>query len=136
MLNNFKNIFKNLSITREVFCLGLFVISLSGYTQPVLKFTDSKKSFGFVKKGEIVSIVFDFKNMGNEPLLITDAKAECSCTTVNFPKQPIAPNQTEKIEIIFDTKSTYDRQDRIIEITSNAKKSLQKIRFKGVVLTK
>ena len=83
-----------------------------------------------------MSLVFDFKNAGNEPLIINDAKAECSCTTVNFPKQPIAPNQIGKIEVVFDTKSTYDRQDRIVEITSNAKKSLQKIRFKGVVLTK
>lgn len=116
--------------------MGLFLISFLGYTQPILKFTNTKKNFGYVKKGEIVSLVFDFKNAGNEPLIINDAKAECSCTTVNFPKQPIAPNQIGKIEVVFDTKSTYDRQDRIVEITSNAKKSLQKIRFKGVVLTK
>lgn len=104
------------------------------YAQPQLKFTNTKKSFGFVKKGEVVTIEFDFTNTGNQPAIITDAKVECSCTTVEFPKQPIAPNQSAKVIVKFDTKTVYDRQDRIVEIRSNAKNSTQKIRFKGVVL--
>ncbi len=82
----------------------------------------------------MVKIDFEFSNTGNQPLIITDVKAECSCTTVEFPKQPIAPNQTAKLTVSFDTKSVYDRQDRIVEVMSNAKNSNQKIRFKGVVL--
>ncbi len=104
------------------------------YSQAELKFTDTKKSFGFVKKGELVTLEFDFVNIGNQPAIISEAKVECSCTTVEYPKQPIAPNQTAKIVVKFDTKSVYDRQDRIVEIISNAKNSSQKIRFKGVVL--
>ena len=87
-----------------------------------------------MKKGEVVKILFSFTNIGNEPLLITDYKVECSCTTVDFPKQPILPQQTTNITVSFDTKSVYDRQDRTIEIISNAKNSIQKIRFKGIVL--
>ena len=87
-----------------------------------------------MKKGEVVTLEFDFTNTGNQPAVIIDTKVECSCTTIEFPKQPIAPNQTAKIVVKFDTKSVYDRQDRIIEIISNAKNSNQKIRFKGVVL--
>ena len=109
-------------------------ISVSAFSQAEIKFTDTKKSFGFVKKGEVVLIEFDFTNTGDQPLIITDAKVECSCTTVNFPKQPIAPNQSAKVSVSFDTKSVYDRQDRIVEIISNAKNANQKIRFKGVVL--
>jgi hypothetical protein len=125
---------KNPSNFRGVFCLALFFLSLGMCAQPQLKFKDLKKSFGFVKKGELVTLEFDFTNSGNEPAIITDAKVECSCTTVEFPKQPIAPNQSLKIVVKFDTKSVYDRQDRIVEIISNAKNSSQKIRFKGVVL--
>lgn len=104
------------------------------FAQAELKFTDTKKNFGFVKKGEVVKIEFEFSNTGNQPLIITDAKVECSCTTVDFPRQPIAPLQTAKVIVNFDTKSVYDRQDRIVEMISNAKNSNQKIRFKGVVL--
>ncbi|MBC7696620.1 MAG: DUF1573 domain-containing protein [Burkholderiales bacterium] len=104
------------------------------FAQPQLKFKDIKKNFGIVKKGEIVLVEFDFTNTGNQPAIISDAKVECSCTTVEYPKQPIAPGQSSKIMVKFDTKSVYDRQDRIVQIISNAKNSSQMIRFKGVVL--
>jgi hypothetical protein len=134
MLNKLKNNIKNPFRNGRVFFFCLFLISTMAYAQPLLKFKDTKKSFGFVKKGEVVTLEFDFVNTGNEPIIITEAKVECSCTTVEFPKQPIAPNQSAKIIVKFDTKSVYDRQDRIVEIISNAKNSKQKIRFKGVVL--
>lgn len=134
MQNSLFQIVKNPFRNGRVFCFSLFFISLVSYAQPQLKFKETKKSFGFVKKGEIVTIEFDFTNTGNQPAIITETKVECSCTTVEFPKQPIAPNQNAKVIVKFDTKSVYDRQDRIVEIISNAKNSNQKIRFKGVVL--
>lgn len=79
-------------------------------------------------------MVYEFTNVGNQPLIVTEAKVECSCTTVDYPSQPILPNETGKITVKFDTKSVYDRQDRTVEIKSNAKSSSQNIRFKGVVL--
>jgi hypothetical protein len=109
-------------------------MSVIGYAQPHLNFVDIKKNFGFVKKGEVVKIEFDFKNTGDQPLLISASNVECSCTTVEFPKQPVMPSQTGKVIVSFDTKSVYDRQDRTVEIISNAKNHQQKIRFKGVVL--
>lgn len=75
---------------------------------------------------------FSFTNTGDQPLIISAAKVECSCTTVDFPTQPVMPGQTGKVTVSFDTKSVYDRQDRVVEIISNVK--IQKIRFKGVVL--
>lgn len=99
-----------------------------------MQFDNIKKSFGFVKKGEVVTIDFPFQNTGSTPLIINEAKAECSCTTIDFPKQPVAPGQKGIIKVSFDTKSVYDRQDRTVEIISNATSSPQKIRFKGVVL--
>lgn len=102
--------------------------------QPQLKFEKTKQSFGFVKKGELVHLRYAFTNKGNQALIITQAKAECSCTSVVFPKEPIAPQKNGTIEVIFDTAPTYDRQDRIVEVYSNASPIPQKIRFKGVVL--
>lgn len=134
MRNNFNIKFKSPSIFRGAFCLGLIFISCISYAQPQLKFKDLKKNFGFVKKGEVVTMEYEFTNIGNQPAIITESKVECSCTTVEFPKQPIAPNQSDKIVVKFDTKTVYDRQDRTVEIISNAKNSSQKIRFKGVVL--
>lgn len=135
MLNNIIQLLKNPFRNGRVFCLSLFLItSLYSQAQAKLKFKDTKKNFGFVKKGELVKVVYLLTNTGNQSLIIQDAKAECSCTTVHFPQYEIKPNQTDTITVYFDTKSVYDRQDRIVEIFSNAKNAKQNIRFKGVVL--
>lgn len=119
---------------KHVFLVAFIVFSFQFIAQPQLKFKETKQSFGFVKRGELVKLTYPFTNIGNQPLLITEAKAACSCTKVVFPKESIAPGKTESIEILFDTSPTYDRQDRTVEVFSNDAKSSQKIRFKGVVL--
>ena len=134
MQNNLYRIIKNPSNFRGVFCLTLFFISFVSFAQPQLKLKELKKNFGFVKKGEVIKMEFDFTNSGDLPLIISKTEVECSCTTVTFPQEPILPKETAKIVVSFDTKSVYDRQDRVVEIISNAKNSNQKIRFKGVVL--
>lgn len=104
--------------------LFLFLgITFNTNAQAKIKFTETKKDLGKVKKGDVVSAEYEFRNEGDQPLLITDAKFECSCTSVDFPKQPIAPGQSSKLTVKFDTKSAYDRQDRKVEIISNAKNS-------------
>ncbi len=112
------------------------IFSLGIFSQAQITFIESKKSFATVKKGELVLLEYEFTNSGNEPLIITESKVECSCTAVEFPKQPVLPNQKEKVIIKFDTKSVWERQDRIVEIFSNAKGSPAKIRFKGFVQKK
>lgn len=114
----------------------LFAVSLNVFSQAKMKFAEPKKNFGFVKKGEKVNLVYEFTNEGNQPLVISDAKAECSCTSVTWTKEPVAPRQKGQVAVVFDTAPTYDRQDRTVEVISNDPKSPSKIRFKGVVLTK
>lgn len=143
MASNFKIHSKNPPFSWGIFYFKpisilviVFLFQAQSFAQAKIKFNEAKKSFGFVKKGEVVSLDYDLINEGTEPLIISDAMVECSCTKVDFPQQPIAPGQKSKITVKFDTKTVYDRQDRIVEIVSNAKNSPTKIRFKGVVLKK
>ena len=121
---------------KKIIVLLFIVLSVKLAAQPQLKFDDTKKNFGFVKKGETVKLNYQFTNTGNQPLLIIYAKAECSCTKVNWPKDPVLPGKSGSIDVLFDTSPTYDRQDRTVEVFSNDAKSPQKLRFKGVVLSK
>lgn len=128
--------------TEGIFCLKpllfmlLSLFSFSVHAQAKMEIKDAKKSFGFVKKGDLVKLDYEITNTGKEPLIITDAEVSCSCTTVDFPKQPIAPGQTTKVTVNFDTKTVYDRQDRFVLLKSNDPKSPSKIRYKGIVLKK
>ncbi|MGZ3866896.1 MAG: DUF1573 domain-containing protein [Bacteroidia bacterium] len=120
---------------KRVIILLFFVPALS-LAQAKIKFADAKQNFGFVKKGEKVTLVYKFTNEGNQPLVVSEGKAECSCTSVSWTKEPVAPGQTGTVTIVFDTAPTYDRQDRTVEVLSNDPKSPAKIRFKGVVMQK
>jgi hypothetical protein len=128
--------------TEGIFCLKkvlcfLMCLSVSNsFSQAKLELKDAKQNFGTVKKGEVVKLDYEFTNTGTEPLIITEAEVSCSCTTVDFPKQPIAPNQSGKVVVSFDTKTVYDRQDRIVLLKSNDPKSPAKVRYKGSVLRK
>lgn len=128
--------------TEGIFCLKRFLVllfltlAIFSFSQAKMEIKDHKKSFGFVKKGDVVKLEYDFTNTGNQPLIITDTEVSCSCTTVDYPKQPIAPNQSGKIIVVFDTKSAYDRQDRDVIVISNDPKSPSKIRYKGFVRRK
>jgi hypothetical protein len=107
------------------FVIFIFLMYLTPalQAQAKIKFIETKKDLGKVKKGDVVSADYEFTNEGDQPLIITNYEVECSCTTVDFPKQPIAPGQTNKLTVKFDTKSAYDRQDRKVVIISNAKNS-------------
>jgi len=141
-----KIIFKKnpLAICQGIFCfkqvLALAVLlstSTSLFAQAKIKINESKKNFGFVKRGTLVKNIYEIENTGNQPLIITDAEVQCSCTEVEFPKQPILPGQTARISVLFNTTSVYGRQDRIVFIKSNADGSEElKLRFKGIVSNK
>lgn len=138
--NKYIQLSENPPEQRGIFYLKRFLLLLSFaivpklfFAQAAITFAESKKKFEDVKKGTLVKLEYDFTNTGNQPLLITNYEVECSCTSAEFPKQPIPPGQSGKIIVTFDTKSVYERQDRIVEIFSNAKNSPAKIRFKGYV---
>ena len=112
------------------------ILSKLVFPQAQIKFSDSKKNFGFVKQGETVVLKYEFTNTGNQALIINEAKVACSCTSVDYPKAPIAPQQKGTVIITFETKTVYDRQDRTVEIISTALNSPTTLRYKGVVLRK
>lgn len=114
------------------FCLFL-ACSVRGTAQAKIEITDAKKNFGFIKRGSLVKIVYEVINTGNQPALIVDAEVSCSCTSVDFLKQPLLPGQKQNITVNFDTKPVYGRQDRVVLLHSNDPKSPAKLRYKGVV---
>jgi len=123
-----------------IFCLQaaiflcLFISSaFRGTAQPKIEITEAKKNFGFIKRGSQLKIIYELVNKGNQPALITEAEVSCSCTSVEFLKQPILPGQKQNITVNFDTKTVYGRQDRIVLLHSNDPKSPAKLRYKGVV---
>ena len=123
------------SIPYIFFMCGIFFFSFS-FSQngkPYIKFKDTKYNFGFIKQGHTVKTEYTFTNTGKEPLIISNIEVTCGCTVAEFPHYPINPGESGMILITFNTKEKEDRQDRTVNVISNASNSPTKLRFKGVV---
>ncbi len=87
-------------------------------------------------EGEKLNYRFTIKNSGDVPLTIYGFEAECTCTDVILPAMPIQPNDSEYIEVSFDTRGKYFYQDRVIYFATNTKRKREKLRFKVFVIPK
>src|SRR5882724_10119373 len=61
---------------------------------PVMKFEKETHDFGKIKAGDKVTYEFKFTNTGKSPLIISDARASCGCTTPVWPHTPIKPGDS------------------------------------------
>ena len=84
-----------------------------------IQYENDKFDFGTVDEGEVVKHVFKFKNTGNEPLLITNAKGSCGCTVPTWPKEPVAPGAFGEIKVEFNSKGKPGRQSKKVTVTAN-----------------
>jgi hypothetical protein len=84
-----------------------------------IQYEEEKFEFGTVDEGQVVKHVFRFKNTGNEPLVISNAKGSCGCTVPTWPKEPVPPGGTGEIKVEFNTKGKPGRQSKRVTVTAN-----------------
>ena len=64
---------------------------------------------------------FSFTNSGNEPLKISNAKGSCGCTVPNWPKEPILPGESGKIDVVFRPSKGQagSKQTKTVTVSAN-----------------
>ena len=100
---------------------------------PKIKFIQDKIDFGTIKEDAIVEKTFEFTNVGDADLLITNAVGSCGCTIPIFPIMPIAPGEKGSILVKFTAKNKFGPQKPTVTVTSNAVPHLIKIQLEGWV---
>jgi hypothetical protein len=96
-----------------------------------LEFSQTKQKFGKVPEGQDVYLTFAFINKGEKPVIINEARVNCTCTVVTYPKEPISPNTKGVINIGFHTKGKIGYQERTVELITD--QGTSEIMFKGAV---
>jgi hypothetical protein len=104
---------------------ALFLLSTSAlFAQKGARFEFKDKNdtydFGTIKEGEKVTHVFEFKNVGDQPLQILKAEATCGCTKPEFSPRPVMPGKTGTIKVTFDSAGKPGPAHKDITIQSNA----------------
>ncbi|WP_019947105.1 DUF1573 domain-containing protein [Hymenobacter aerophilus] len=87
---------------------------------PQIQFEESKFEFGAVKTGDVVDHTFKFKNVGTQPLVISNIGVTCGCTTPEWTREPIMPGKSGTVVAKFNTAGKYGMQNKVLTIESNS----------------
>jgi hypothetical protein len=102
---------------------------------PFFEFVEEIKDFGEISQGEVVSMTFRFRNVGQTDLIISSATGSCGCTVPEWPKEPIKPGAEGKIDVKFDSNGKQGMQNKTITLVANTIPNTKVIAIKGSVLT-
>lgn len=97
---------------------------------------DTLVDLGKMTEGEKKKIVFKFKNIGKNDLLIMDVKPSCGCTIAEYPKQPFKPGEQGEIIAEFNSTGKQGLFRKHIEVFSTTIPTSQLLFFKGEILLK
>ncbi len=79
------------------------------------------------------STVFQITNNTGKPLVITNVKSSCGCTTPEWTKEPIAPGKTGHVKATYNPSGRSGPFDKIIVVSTNSDPATIELRIKGTV---
>src|ERR1700744_4368801 len=99
------------------------------------KFNEEKHDFGKVPQGTPVTTIFEFTNIGKEPLILTDVKPTCGCTIADYTKTPVKSGEKGVIKITYNAAAVAPFSKTII-VTSMATTISKYLNIVGEVIAK
>jgi len=92
-------------------------------------------NFGKIKEsaGKVV-YKFEYVNTGSSPLIITNVKASCGCTSPTWTEKPVMPGQKGFVSAVFDPSNRPGKFNKSIMVESNSSKSRVVLRIAGEVM--
>ncbi len=119
-----------------VLFVGLLGFALNAQEKVAkIEFKSETIDYGTIEKGANGVRVFEFTNTGNTPLIVSNVKSSCGCTIPKKPEAPVAPGETGKIEVKYNTTKVGPIR-KTITVTSNADTPTIALKIKGTVLSK
>ena len=106
-------------------CLGVSA-------QAEIQLEKKSHNFGTFKSTEIQKVVINFKNVGDQPLVIQKAFGSCGCTKPTFTEKAIAPGESGQITITYNPTNRRIGSFRgMVTIMANGKKPVERINLEG-----
>jgi hypothetical protein len=101
--------------------LGLNNVSAQIEKGAKIEFNKEVHDYGNIKYGGEPYCSFEFKNTGDEPLIISNAKGSCGCTVPEYPKTPIKVGKTGNIKVSFDSTGKHGETSKTVTLLCNTK---------------
>jgi hypothetical protein len=101
--------------------VGAFVSNAQTATDaPQITFDQTEHNFGTIKEGTLANHEFTFTNTGKAPLVLSNVRASCGCTTPEWSKEPIMPGGKGTIKASFNSFGRPGDFQKYITVNSNA----------------
>jgi len=113
----------------------LFMFSISVYAKIEITFKSTLIDFGEIENGKITDILFEFKNTGDELLVIKKVNSTCGCTVAKIEKKEYKPGEEGKIPVKFNSRGYRGKVTKTIIVITNSKinNGYTRLRFTGKV---
>jgi hypothetical protein len=97
-------------------------------------FEEEFHNYGEIAENSNGSYGFIFKNVSDVPVIINRVRSSCGCTIPEWPREPIEPGESDKIQVRYNTELVGPFQ-KSIYVYSSAENSPVKLQIKGKVIT-
>jgi hypothetical protein len=85
-----------------------------------IKFENERIDIGIIDGKSNANVDFKFKNAGNIPLSIIEARGSCHCVQAKAPEKAIEPGDSSVISVSFDPTGVSGNFQRTVMVHSNA----------------
>lgn len=103
---------------------------------PTMDFVDTLHNFGWIEEGGRAVYSFEFKNNGKTPLVVSGANGSCGCAVASFPKEPIPPGGSGKIDVEFNSAEKMGHQEKSVSVTANSNRGVHVLYIKADIKSK
>jgi hypothetical protein len=125
-----------------LFLMGFVMMSIFSFGQVGAKIEFLAKEntidFGLISKDSDSGIrVFEFRNTGDLPLIISNVQSTCGCTVVTKPTEPVLPGKIGKIDVKYNMNPGPIRKTITVESNAvNVSGGMVALKIKGEVIVK
>ena len=133
---------KKIILTLMIAMASTFAFSQNGEGETemvngaVISFEEKAHNFGdqIPKGSQDVECEFVFTNTGNEPLILSNVRANCGCTTPNWSREPVLPGKTGFIKVKYTTTHRASKFRKQVTVSSNATNGAQILTIEGTIV--
>lgn len=99
----------------------------------VVEWLNPDADLGEIAKGKPANVTYEFINHGKKPIIITNVKVSCGCTSKSYSKEPVQPGQKGSIKASYNAAKT-GKFNKTITVTINDGSTPKVLKIRGVVI--
>ncbi|HOY39500.1 MAG: DUF1573 domain-containing protein [Bacteroidales bacterium] len=119
-----------------ILLMGFIAVYAQGAVQTTtIKWEQTENNFGtFKEDAGPQSFTFNFTNTGKVPLVLTDVKASCGCTTPQWSKEPVQPGKSGFVTATYNPSGRPGSFSKSITVTANTDPASTVLKISGEVI--